>query len=175
MEIQNIKEELKEIQKNFNPTKETYKILEKIINNYHNATKIHKELLKIKGIDKYPETLKEKYFGIIASLQAIIKKEKEQQEENTRELQDLIKTLEAKKNTTKLQEIIRKPKEEQEILEKENIQEVELEILKKRNIQKVKSELTEKENNDKGRYIFVALLSLVIITLLIGILIFIYY
>ena len=58
-----------------------------------------KYLYSIKGIEKYPEDIKNKYFGIIDDLQLILvsvreKEDKKEQEKKTKELQDIIASLE---------------------------------------------------------------------------------
>ena len=59
--LNDIKNELKQIQENFNPTKSTYRIIDKVINDNMSIDQMLKSLYSIKGIEKYPEDIKEKY------------------------------------------------------------------------------------------------------------------
>ena len=64
-ELQAIKERLKTIQKNFNPQKNTYKVIEYVVNNKLTYKQMLSELSKIKGFDKFPDELKKEYVSII--------------------------------------------------------------------------------------------------------------
>lgn len=101
--LDEIKNELKEIQVNFNPEKSTYKIIDSVINDSMSVDLMIKSLQGIKGINKYPDDIKNKYFEIIDSLDKILVLEKEkaykkEQEKKTRELKDIISSLEKRDN-----------------------------------------------------------------------------
>lgn len=101
--LDEIKNELKEIQVNFNPEKSTYKIIDSVINDSMSVDLIIKSLQGIKGINKYPDDIKNKYFEIIDSLNKILvlekeKAYKEEQEKKTKELKDIISNLEKRDN-----------------------------------------------------------------------------
>ncbi len=140
-DVQTIKERLKKIQSNFNPQKNTYKIIGHVVNNSLSCDEMLQELSKIKGFSKYPEELKQEYVSIINDIKENIiaqrkKEEQERQEANTKELKDIIDQLEKNKN---------------EYLEKhnENPEPLKNKIMKKDN-KEVKEELkTEKEVQDK--------------------------
>ena len=53
--LEEIKTDLKEMQGNFNPKKQTYKIIDEIVNNSLNPEEVLEKLKLIKGTDKYPE------------------------------------------------------------------------------------------------------------------------
>lgn len=175
-----IKEMLKSIQSSFNPAKTTYKTIDKLINDNLSANEMIHELSKIKGIEKYPEDLKNKFLNIKQSLKNIEqeelrKKEEEQkqkelekQEARTKELKDLIDTLEQELN---------KPKQNKEIetqKQPEKSEKIETEQEQKKETKKpIKND--EKEEAEKGKRKFILLLSLVIITLIIMALIFFLY
>ncbi len=101
--LDEIKNELKEIQVNFNPEKSTYKIIDSVINDSMSVDLMIKSLQGIKGINKYPDDIKNKYFDIIDSLNKILvlekeKAYKEEQEKKTKELKDIISNLEKRNN-----------------------------------------------------------------------------
>ena len=101
--LDEIKNELKEIQVNFNPEKSTYKIIDSVINDSMSVDLMIKSLQGIKGINKYPDDIKNKYFEIIDSLNKILvlekeKAYKEEQEKKTKELKDIISNLEKRDN-----------------------------------------------------------------------------
>ena len=75
--LDEIRNELKEIQVNFNPEKSTYKIIDSVINDSMSVDLMIKSLQGIKGINKYPDDIKNKYFDIIDSLNKILVLEKE--------------------------------------------------------------------------------------------------
>ena len=60
--LDEISNELKEIQVNFNPEKSTYKIIDSVINDSMSVDLMIKSLQGIKGINKYPDDIKNKYF-----------------------------------------------------------------------------------------------------------------
>ena len=101
--LDEIKNELKEIQVNFNPEKSTYKIIDSVINDSMSVDLMIESLQGIKGINKYPDDIKNKYFDIIDSLNKILvlekeKAYKEEQEKKTKELKDIISNLEKRNN-----------------------------------------------------------------------------
>ncbi|MBQ6546726.1 MAG: hypothetical protein IJL74_01860, partial [Bacilli bacterium] len=101
-DVQTIKNRLAAIQGNFNPQKSTYQVIEYVVNNDLSYDDMLKELSKIKGFSKYPEELKNEYVSIINDIKENIinqrrKDEKERQEANTRELKDIISSLEQRK------------------------------------------------------------------------------
>lgn len=98
-DLSSVKDELRDLQTNFNPEKSTYKIIDSVINDSMSVDNMIKYLYSIKGIEKYPEDIKNKYFGIIDDLQLILvsvreKENKKEQEKKTKELQDIIASLE---------------------------------------------------------------------------------
>ena len=179
-----IKEMLKSIQSSFNPQKTTYKTIDKLINDNLSANEMIHEISKIKGIEKYPEDLKNKFNDIKQSLKNIEqeelrKKEEEQkqkelekQEARTKELKDLIDTLEQELNKPKQNKEIEIQKQPEKSIEIETEQEPKQEQ-KKETKKPIKND--EKEEPEKGKRKFILLLSLVIITLIIMALIFFLY
>jgi len=182
--IKKVKEDLKSVQKNFNPEKSTYQTIKNLITNNYTANEMISILSKIKGVSKYPEHLKDKFVNIIDDLKQIeqdeIRKkeeerrkeeEKKQQEEKTKELKDIIDALEKE---------MKKPKKEKEDKETQK-QEIKLDIIKEMKIEEPKKEededeeLEEIEETDKGKKLFTILLISVIITFLIALAIFFLY
>lgn len=97
-DLDNIKEQIKDLQKNFNPNKTTYKTLDKVINGEEDVVIMIKDLYTIK-VDKYPEDIKNRYFEIVESLQKVLVskralEKKKEQDNKTKELKDLIASLE---------------------------------------------------------------------------------
>ena len=184
--IKKVKEDLKSVQKNFNPEKSTYQTIKNLITNNYTANEMISILSKIKGVSKYPEHLKDKFVNIIDDLKQIeqdeIRKkeeerikeeEKKQQEEKTKELKDIIDALEKE---------MKKPKKEKEDKDKEiQKQEIKLDIIKEMKIEEPKKEEDEDEEpeeieeTDKGKKLFTILLISVIITFLIALAIFFLY
>ena len=98
-----IKNRLKTIQKYFNPEKNTYKLIATVVNNDLTYDQMLMELSKIKGFSKYPEDLKKEYISIINDIKENIieqrkKEEEERKEANTKELKDIIDSLEKTKS-----------------------------------------------------------------------------
>lgn len=105
-DLNSIKEELKVLQENFNPSKTTYKVLEEVINKENSTHEVISVLAKIKGVNKYPDDLKKKFLEIMDDLKKLEQEEinvkfdkqklleKEKQEANTKELKDIIDSLE---------------------------------------------------------------------------------
>ena len=122
LDSQVIKERLKAIQSYFNPQKNTYKVIEYVVNNKLTYKQMLAELSKIKGFDKYPEELKKEYVSIIKEIKKNIVKqmkdeEREKQEANTRELKDIIANLE--KSKKEFMEKEKEVKNEKPVVEKE--------------------------------------------------------
>lgn len=116
-DIQTIKTRLAAIQGNFNPQKNTYKVIEYVVNNDLNYNEMLMELSKIRGFSKYPEDLKNEYVSIINDIKENIinqrrKDEEERQKANTRELKDIIDSLEK----TRIQYLMKQDEEAEEIL-----------------------------------------------------------
>ena len=88
--LNDIKNDLKQIQENFNPTKSTYRIIDKVINDNMSIDQMLKSLYSIKGIEKYPEDIKEKYFEIVESLQKllVVQRKREKQEQENKKTKD---------------------------------------------------------------------------------------
>lgn len=196
-DIEEIKTVLREIQGNFNPEKETYKLIDEVVNNSLSSEEAFKKLCEIKGVKKYPEALRNKYINIMKDLQEIViedrkKEEKKRQEENTKELRDIIASLEKTKNNKKRADMeaplvnenvvfddnsgALMDEEESESLDKEEIQlqEDRVEVVEDKNSDKTKSlSLTEDESKDKN--LFNILLVMIFLTLVIGVLIFLFF
>lgn len=130
--INEVKEEIKRIQKNFNPEKATYKILNDILTEEYTEEEIIEYMKKIKGVEKYPEELQKDFLNILVSLKKISKakeekekqEEKDKKEENTRELKAIIDALEDKEKSVKeevkeeiKEEVKEEPEEDEEELE----------------------------------------------------------
>ncbi len=101
-DIQIIKKRLAAIQNNFNPQKNTYKVIEYVVNNDLTYNEMLMKLSEIKGFSKYPEDLKKEYISIINDIKKNIinqrkKEEREKQAANTKELKDIIDSLEKRK------------------------------------------------------------------------------
>ena len=179
-ELEEIKISLKEMQSNFNPRKQTYKIIDEIVNNSLNPEEVLEKLKLIKGTDKYPEDIKNKYIKLVSKVQELVfedrKKEEERvRNEQTKELKSLIEKLE---NTQKNNKIIDQDKnielEKEETLdEEENADENNFSLENGNN-----NDLVHIENvvdNDKSKKIFLILLGLVIISIAILVFIFIFF
>ena len=124
-DIQTIKNRLAAIQGNFNPQKNTYKVIEHVVNNDLSYDEMLMELSKIKGFSKYPEELKNEYVSIINDIKENIinqrkKDEREKQEANTKELKDIITSLEQRKQEyiEKLDEVVTEYPQEEKLDEK---------------------------------------------------------
>ena len=108
--IETIKKDLKRIQSNFNPQKSTYKIIEELTTKNYNIDQMINILSKIRGINKYPIEVKKEFFEVLYNLKQLKKSEvenkeierklleKKKQEANTKELKDIIDTLEKELN-----------------------------------------------------------------------------
>ena len=112
-DINMIKNDLKEIQKYFNPEKSTYKVFNELIKHNYTSEEMINVLSKIRGVHKYPDKVKTEFLDIINSLNILkdyeerqrIAKEKEEekikQQAKTEELQDIIDNLEKAKQDKK--------------------------------------------------------------------------
>ena len=170
--LEEIKTDLKEMQGNFNPKKQTYKIIDEIVNNSLNPEEVLEKLKLIKGTDKYPEDIKNKYIMLLSNVQELVLEDRKKEEEricneHTKELKSLIEQLEKTKINN---EIIEQDKdidlEKNETLdEKEDVDEDNLSL----------NNDNDDDNNNKSKKIFFVLLGLVIISIAILILIFLFF
>ena len=115
-DINMIKNDLKEIQKYFNPEKSTYKVFNELIKHNYTSEEMINVLSRIRGVHKYPDKVKTEFLDIINNLNILkeyeqrqrIAKEKEEekikQQAKTEELQDLIDNLEKAKQEKKEEE-----------------------------------------------------------------------
>ena len=118
--LEEIKTDLKEMQGNFNPKKQTYKIIDEIVNNSLNPEEVLEKLKLIKGTDKYPEDIKNKYIMLLSNVQELVLEDRKKEEErirneHTKELKSLIEQLEKTKINN---EIIEQDKDKDKDLEK---------------------------------------------------------
>lgn len=172
--LDTIKKELKRIQANFNPQKSTYKIIEELTTKNYNIDQMINILSKIRGINRYPNEIKEKFFNILDDLKSVKQKEineaeekrrlleKQKQEANTKELKDIIDTLEKELN---------KPKKEKKLQEEKANDDI---PIKKESKLEKKAKPKDKEFKNP-QTIFKILLFSVIITLIIIILLIFFY
>lgn len=168
--LEEIKTDLKEMQGNFNPKKQTYKIIDEIVNNSLNPEEVLEKLKLIKGTDKYPEDIKNKYIMLLSNIQELVLEDRKKEEErirneNTKELKSLIEQLEKTKINN---EIIEQDKdidlEKNETLdEKEDVDEDNFSLN------------NDNDDDNKSKKIFFVLLGLVIISIAILILIFLFF
>ena len=119
-----IKRRLAKIQGNFNPEKNTYKVIDHVVNTKLSSFEMLMELSKIRGVSKYPDDVKREYISIVNDLKEIIVAErkaehKRKQEESTRQLKDLIDRLERRKDlqTEKLKSVVTEDDSSVEVLE----------------------------------------------------------
>lgn len=168
--LEEIKTDLKEMQGNFNPKKQTYKIIDEIVNNSLNPEEVLEKLKLIKGTDKYPEDIKNKYIMLLSNAQELVLEDRKKEEErirneHTKELKSLIEQLEKTKINN---EIIEQDKdidlEKNETLdEKEDVDEDYLSLN------------NDNDDDNKSKKIFFVLFGLVIISIAILILIFLFF
>ena len=194
--LDEIRNELKEIQVNFNPEKSTYKIIDSVINDSMSVDLMIKSLQGIKGINKYPDDIKNKYFDIIDSLNKILvlekeKAYKEEQEKKTKELKDIISNLEKRKNkknedTTlnkddnnnskdnKDKAVLNDVKESDNVSFKKNLS-LDNAVSKSVSGDKVRDDIVSDEMVvDKSKKIFSCLLGLIALCIMIGVLLIIF-
>lgn len=180
-DLEEVKLSLREMQVKFNPEKQTYKIIDEIVNSSSSSEEVLEKLKSIKGTNKYPEDIKNKYIMLLSKVQELVfedrKKEEERvRNEQTKELKSLIEKLE---NTQKNNKIIEKDKnielEKEETLdEEENSDENNFSLENGNN----NNDLVHAGNvvdNDKSKKIFFILLGLVIISIAILIFIFLFF
>ena len=193
--LDEIKNELKEIQVNFNPEKSTYKIIDSVINDSMSVDLMIESLQGIKGINKYPDDIKNKYFDIIDSLNKILvlekeKAYKEEQEKKTKELKDIISNLEKRNNkknedTTlnkddnnskdnKDKAVLNDVKESDNVSFKKNLS-LDKAVSKSVSGDKVRDDIVSDEMVvDKSKKIFSCLLGLIALCIMIGVLLIIF-
>lgn len=193
--LDEIRNELKEIQVNFNPEKSTYKIIDSVINDSMSVDLMIKNLQGIKGINKYPDDIKNKYFDIIDSLNKILvlekeKAYKEEQEKKTKELKDIISNLEKRNNmknedTTlnkddnnskdnKDKAVFNDVKESDNVSFKKNLS-LDKAVSKSVSGDKVRDDIVSDEMVvDKSKKIFSCLLGLIALCIMIGVLLIIF-
>ena len=194
--LDEIKNELKEIQVNFNPEKSTYKIIDSVINDSMSVDLMIKSLQGIKGINKYPDDIKNKHFDIIDSLNKILvlekeKAYKEEQEKKTKELKDIISNLEKRNNkkneyTTlnkddnnnskdnKDKAVLNDVKESDNVSFKKNLS-LDNAVSKSVSGDKVRDDIVSDEMVvDKSKKIFSCLLGLIALCIMIGVLLIIF-
>lgn len=193
--LDEIRNELKEIQVNFNPEKSTYKIIDSVINDSMSVDLMIKSLQGIKGINKYPDDIKNKYFDIIDSLNKILvlekeKAYKEEQEKKTKELKDIISNLEKRNNmknedTTlnkddnnskdnKDKAVFNDVKESDNVSFKKNLS-LDKAVSKSVSGDKVRDDIVSDEMVvDKSKKIFSCLLGLIALCIMIGVLLIIF-
>lgn len=194
--LDEIRNELKEIQVNFNPEKSTYKIIDSVINDSMSVDLMIKSLQGIKGINKYPDDIKNKYFDIIDSLNKILvlekeKAYKEEQEKKTKELKDIISNLEKRNNkknedTTlnkddnnnskdnKDKAVLNDVKESDNVSFKKNLS-LDKAVSKSVSGDKVRDDIVSDEMGvDKSKKIFSCLLGLIALCIMIGVLLIIF-
>lgn len=186
--LEEIKTNLREIQGNFNPAKETYKIIDEVVNGSLKEEVMFKKLSEIKGTNKYPEAIKNKYDNIMNDLQKLVidskkMEEKKRQEENTRELKDIIESLENskidRKKSEKEEEV--KDVEPQKVIS--STSEIDDNNLNRSIADGSTSEIVNKPlslNEDckekkSGKKLFLFLLIMVILSIVVGILIFLFF
>ncbi len=197
--LDEIKNELKAIQVNFNPEKSTYKIIDSVINDSMSVDLMIKSLEGIKGINKYPDDIKNKYLEIIDSLDKILvlekeKAYKEEQEKKTRELKDIISSLEKRDSKKSDDTVLNKDDNDNSKDDKDKKDKVVLGDEKKSNnvnfkkdlsLDKIvpKSVLGDKVKDeevsddtvvDKSKKIFSCLLGLIALCIMIGVLLIIF-
>lgn len=180
-DINMVKKDLGDIQKNFNPEKSTYKVFGELIKHNYTPEEMLKVLSKIRGVHKYPDSIKAEFLDIINSLNILKEQEereklrqkqeeeKQKQEAKTRELKDIINNLEKGKEKQELEKLRTNNVE----IPKDNLEKVEVLEEAKENPLKELEDLKIKE--DDGRLMYIILILLVIISLVVvGLLILLY-
>ncbi len=179
--LNDIKNELKRIQENFNPAKSTYRIIDKVINDDMSIDQMLKSLYSIKGIEKYPEDIKEKYFEIVESLQKLLivkrKREKQEQEnKKTKELKDIIASIEEREVKDKKEEPFKKEPAPERIkqnlvkLQEKSIKEAKENLSKKEDLKKEEKKEVIKQGDAKDKKIFKLLIVMIAISIILGVL-----
>lgn len=202
--LEMIKEDIKEIQKNFNPEKATYQVFDKLVNEDFSYEQMLGILSRVRGVDKFPLELKDDFFEIVNNLKILDEEEKKvkalnerklreklESQDHTRELKDIIDSLEKKEFKRELakekvnEEVIEEPldeKDNSEIqLEENNDNAIEVEEEKKDD-----NKFASLENDEESgeleyepktipQKLFIGLLVLVIITFIVMLLLFFFY
>lgn len=202
--LEMIKEDIKEIQKNFNPEKATYQVFDKLVNESFSYEQMLGILSRVRGVDKFPLDLKDDFFEIVNNLKILDEEEKKvkalnerklreklESQDHTRELKDIIDSLEKKEFKRELakekvnEEVIEEPldeKDNSEIqLEENNDNAIEVEEDKKDD-----NKFASLENDEESgeleyepktipQKLFIGLLVLVIITFIVMLLLFFFY
>ena len=195
-DINMIKNDLKEIQKYFNPEKSTYKVFNELIKHNYTSEEMINVLSKIRGVHKYPDKVKTEFLDIINSLNILkdyeerqrIAKEKEEekikQQAKTEELKDIIDNLEKAKQdkkeeqknspvTNNTPQIISNVKEE--VKEKVAPIKEKIEPVKEKVVSPFEELKDIEMPEEDGRLMFIILILLVVISLVvIGLLILLY-
>ena len=196
-DLSRVKDELRDLQTNFNPEKSTYKIIDSVINDSMSVDNMIKYLYSIKGIEKYPEDIKNKYFGIIDDLQLILvsvreKEDKKEQEKKTKELQDIIASLEERnagkredKNSVKEEDASDDNKEDKplnDVFKKEKVSESlknNISNIKEKSLDRARDVIASQVGDDslldsKGRKLCIFLIVMIAICILVGVLLVIF-
>lgn len=196
-DLSSVKDELRDLQTNFNPEKSTYKIIDSVINDSMSVDNMIKYLYSIKGIEKYPEDIKNKYFGIIDDLQLILvsvreKEDKKEQEKKTKELQDIIASLEERnvgkredKNSVKEEDVSDDNKEDKplnDVFKKEKVSESlknNISNIKEKSLDRARDVIASQVGDDslldsKGRKLCIFLIIMIAICILVGVLLVIF-
>lgn len=196
-DLSSVKDELRDLQTNFNPEKSTYKIIDSVINDSMSVDNMIKYLYSIKGIEKYPEDIKNKYFGIIDDLQLILvsvreKEDKKEQEKKTKELQDIIASLEERnvgkredKNSVKEEDVSDDNKEDKplnDVFKKEKVSESlknNIANIKEKSLDRARDVIASQVGDDslldsKGRKLCIFLIIMIAICILVGVLLVIF-
>lgn len=196
-DLSSVKDELRDLQTNFNPEKSTYKIIDSVINDSMSVDNMIKYLYSIKGIEKYPEDIKNKYFGIIDDLQLILvsvreKEDKKEQEKKTKELQDIIASLEERnagkredKNSVKEEDVSDDNKEDKplnDVFKKEKVSESlknNIANIKEKSLDRARDVIASQVGDDslldsKGRKLCIFLIVMIAICILVGVLLVIF-
>lgn len=184
--LEEIKIELREFQNNFNPAKETYKIIDEACNGFLSVEDIIKKLSEIKGTSKYPDAIKNKYNNIMIDLQKIVTEDRKKEElrvrdENTNELKALIEQLEKTKTNKKRVDNKSLDGDSEVISTGVDMEKLEEDVATIESDNDVKDDkdvyededIFEKLKSSKGKKIFLILLSMVIISIVVGIIVFI--
>lgn len=196
-DLSSVKDELRDLQTNFNPEKSTYKIIDSVINDSMSVDNMIKYLYSIKGIEKYPEDIKNKYFRIIDDLQLILvsvreKEDKKEQEKKTKELQDIIASLEERnvgkredKNSVKEEDVSDDNKEDKplnDVFKKEKVSESlknNIANIKEKSLDRARDVIASQVGDDslldsKGRKLCIFLIIMIAICILVGVLLVIF-
>ena len=187
-DINMIKNDLKEIQKYFNPEKSTYKVFNELIKHNYTSEEMINVLSKIRGVHKYPDKVKTEFLDIINSLNILkdyeerqrIAKEKEEekikQQAKTEELQDIIDNLEKAKQdkkeeqknspvTNNTPQII--PNVKEEVKEKVAPIKEKIEPVKEKVVSPFEELKDIEMPEEDGRLMFIILILLVVISLVV--------